>query len=187
MKDNRFLVGVPFLPAGERLHVPSSCRIFAVLPQPAPDGPTDGKNEPISGREKGYQDCTTTVPFIEGWIEQWYGYVPAWANDCENEAPVASWVEVNGTGDPASDAISWGALSSLVQVTVVPVFTVMVAGLNAKFLIVIAFAEAGGTGVAPAGWAGLWPEEQPAERLARSSMTSNAAMKGIRNCTDILA
>jgi hypothetical protein len=62
-------------------------------------------------------------------------------NVCEKEAPAASWGEVNGTGDPASDTTVCGTLSSLVQDTVVPVFTVRVAGLNAKSLIAITFKE----------------------------------------------
>ena len=62
---------------------------------------------------------------------------------------VASTGELNATGAPASDTISCDVPSSLVQVTVVPAFTVRVPGLKAKFRIVIAF-PADGAGVAPA-------------------------------------
>lgn len=106
---------------------------------------------------------------------------------CGYEAPVASWGEVNGTGDPASDTTVWGALSSLVQVTVAPVFIVSVAGLKAKFLMVIAFAEPDGEGVALAGCGGLWLEAQPAQRQASTSITVHAVRKGIPKCGGIYA
>jgi hypothetical protein len=31
-------------------------------------------------RKKSDFHCTMTVPFMDGWIEQWYVYVPGWAN-----------------------------------------------------------------------------------------------------------
>jgi hypothetical protein len=70
-------------------------------------------------------------------------------------APFASDSDVNATTDPGSDAILCGAPSWFIQVTVVPVFIVSVAGLNAKFLIVIEFNPASGVGVAGVVVAGL--------------------------------
>lgn len=73
----------------------------------------------------------------------------------EKDFPVESDDEENWTGAPASEAIWCGALSSLVQVTVVPALTVSVAGLNSKFLIVTASAGAAGDGVTVGEVAGL--------------------------------
>ncbi len=73
----------------------------------------------------------------------------------EKDIPVESGEDPNWTGTTASEAIWCGALSSLVQVTVVPALTVSVAGLNSKFLIVTAFAEAAGADVTVGEVAGL--------------------------------
>ncbi len=54
------------------------------------------------------------------------------------DAPVDSEPDENETGDPESEAIWWVGPSWFVQVTVVPVVIVTVAGPNAKFLMVIA-------------------------------------------------
>jgi len=93
-----------------------------------------------------------------------------------NDDPVASDGEVNGTGALASDTTVCGALSSLVHVTVVPAFTVSVAGLNAKLLIVIVSAGPAGTGIAGEGCAGVCDEEQPAARHARTSTTAHTIL-----------
>jgi hypothetical protein len=82
---------------------------------------------------------TVTVPVICGWIEQWYAYVPAFVNVCENDEPGASW--------PLSKLLSFAVTvcvteSLLVQVTLPPVLTVMLAGLKAKFAIVTALPPA---------------------------------------------
>ena len=79
------------------------------------------------------------------------GRDPGLSDVCIKETPVSSPGEVNRTGDPASDTTVCGARSSLVQVTVVPVLTVSIAGLKAKFLIAIVCGEPEGTGAIPAG------------------------------------
>lgn len=57
---------------------------------------------------------------------------------------------------PESEVTVWGTLSLLVQVTLVPVFTVIVEGLNEKLLMFIAATFAGGVaaGALGAGAAG---------------------------------
>jgi hypothetical protein len=95
--------------------------------------------------------CTTIVPVMDGWIEQWYGYVPARVKVNGNDAPFPIGGEINATGAPVSDTTVCEVPSLFVQVTVVPAFTVRVAGLNAKFLIATAFAAAAGAGVVAAG------------------------------------
>ena len=53
----------------------------------------------------------------------------------------------NATGEPGSEAIVCGAVSRLTHVTVVPVFTISVEGLNAKSLILTVDASPEGTRV----------------------------------------
>jgi len=65
-----------------------------------------------------------------------------------NDAPFAIEGEVNADGAPASDTTVCDVPSAFVQVTVVPAFTVRVAGLNAKFLMVIVFAPVAEAGEA---------------------------------------
>ena len=61
----------------------------------------------------------------------------------------------NATGEPGSEAIVCGAVSRLTQVTVVPVFTIRVLGLNAKSLILTVDPPPDGTWVVTvAGFAG---------------------------------
>jgi hypothetical protein len=104
-------------------------------------------------------------PVMDGWIEQWYVYVPGWVKVNEKDAPVASGSEEKDTGEPVSDAMAWVGLSLFIQVTVVPVFTVRVEGSNAKFLIVIVIPPVGaGCGVAADGAGEV---EQPAAMHAR--------------------
>jgi hypothetical protein len=106
-------------------------------------------------------------------------------------------LDENETGEPESEAIWWAGPSWFVQMTVVPVLIVTVAGLNAKFLMVIELdppeeagvviaivvtagdvvaAEVVVTCVVDAGVvgvgviAGLCGEVQPALKLARISM-----------------
>jgi hypothetical protein len=71
------------------------------------------------------------------------------------DAPFASDSDVNATIAPGSEAILCGAPSWLIQVTVVPVFIVSVAGLNAKFLIAIEFNPAAEVGIVGVDVAGL--------------------------------
>ena len=58
---------------------------------------------------------------------------------------------MNETGAPESETTACGTLSLLVQVTVVPDFTVSVAGVNANSLMAIVFPPGAGAGVAAAG------------------------------------
>ena len=61
----------------------------------------------------------------------------------------------NATGEPGSEAIVCGAESRLTHVTVVPVFTISVLGLNAKSLILTVDPPPAGTSVVTAaGFAG---------------------------------
>jgi hypothetical protein len=105
------------------------------------------------------------------------------------DAPLAMESEVNKTGYPESEAIACVTLSWFVHVTTDPVLTVSIAGLNAKFLIVIVFATAVGTGVTgvvAVGAAGLWYDEQPADRQARTSTTAHAQKNTKRDCVAII-
>jgi hypothetical protein len=75
-----------------------------------------------------------TVPVMSGWIVQMYRYVPALVNVTVYDCPLLS------VGDlivaPPCDVALCCTVSSLVKVTLVPGFTVRLAGENAKFLIV---------------------------------------------------
>ena len=93
------------------------------------------------------------------------------------DAPFASDSEVNATTDPGSEAIWCGAPSWFIQVTVVPVFIVSIAGLNAKFLIVISFNPVAGVRVVGVVVAGLWLEAQPENEQARTSRITHADEK----------
>lgn len=99
---------------------------------------------------------------------------------------MASDGEEKATGDPASEASWCGELSSLVQVTVVPAFTVSVDGLKAKFLIAMVFPPEAGVCVAAAEGAGPVEEEQPADRQARISSIAHADQNRVREWVDIL-
>ncbi len=83
---------------------------------------------------------TTIVPFMLEWIPQTYVYVPGVANVRVYVAPVAS---VALPVVPSSHFTLCEGASLLVQVTVVPDFTVRLAGANAKFWIVMALDAAG--------------------------------------------
>jgi hypothetical protein len=126
------------------------------------------------------------VPFIEGWIEQWYMYVPGWVNVKEKDAPGESGSEENAAGEPASETIVCVAPSLFTHVTPVPVFTVRVGGSNAKFLIEIVFpppVAAGGVVVAE----GAGEEEQPAAMQANITRTVHARPHTGREYTDIVS
>jgi hypothetical protein len=75
---------------------------------------------------------TTTVPFMLGWIEQWYGNVPAAVNVCENDFVGLMGLESHTF---VLDVDVCAVRSPLVHVTVVPAATVIEGGLKAKFLI----------------------------------------------------
>src|SRR5689334_5333820 len=70
------------------------------------------------------------VPCMEAWIEQWYLYVPALANVTVTVPPwEIAWS--NAIGESASLVTVCEPLAPF-QVTVVPAFTVSVAGENWK-------------------------------------------------------
>jgi len=89
---------------------------------------------------------TTTVPCIIGWIEQMYSNVPAFGKVNENVAPVPIPGEWNVV--PSPETTVCGSSSLFVQVTVVPAGIVMLAGANAKLLMVTVFAPAGASDAA---------------------------------------
>ena len=87
-------------------------------------------------------------------------------------------------GEPASETIAWGTESWFVHVTEVPVFTVSESGLNAKFLIAMAFpppGEAGGEGTDT----GACEEEQPATMQARTTRMMHAVQNARREYAGI--
>jgi len=87
---------------------------------------------------------------------------------------------LKATGAPGSDAIWWGALSWFVQVTVVPVLIVRVAGLKAKFLIAMWFDPPAGAWVACVVDGGLRAEVQPENEQEKTSMIAHSDQKIIR-------
>jgi hypothetical protein len=96
------------------------------------------------------------VAFMDGWITQWYEYVPGAVNVNWYDAPSGSGSEENATDEPVSEPIWWAVLSWFDHVTVVPVLIVSISGVNAKFLIMIMVAPVAGTEVvAPGVDAGL--------------------------------
>jgi hypothetical protein len=113
--------------------------------------------------------------------------VPACVKVIWYEAPFASESDVKATGDPASETMVCAAPSWFVQVTVVPVLTVMVAGLNVKSLIVTAFVPpaAAGTGVASPVVTGPVFDVQPANEPARISRMIHAAGNRSLACAGI--
>ena len=99
-------------------------------------------------------------------------------------APLASVSDLNAAGAPSAEVTVCGALSWFVHVTVVPGFTVRVAGLNAKFWMVTAAPLPEGAGaVAAEGCAGAAgpAEEQPADRAARIRRVAHAIRYPFRN------
>ena len=81
---------------------------------------------------------------------------------------------MNATTDPGSEAIVCGAPSWFIQVTVVPVFIVSVAGLNSKFLIMTEFNPAPGVRVAGVVVCGLCEDMQPENAQVRTSRITHA-------------
>lgn len=59
----------------------------------------------------------------------------------ENDAPVANASDLNRTGDPESETIVWSTPSRFVHETFDPGLMVNVAGLNAKFSMVMLLAS----------------------------------------------
>ena len=89
---------------------------------------------------------TTTCATIEGWIEQWYAYVPAFLNVIENVPPL----EIGPLSKLPASAVTVCVRPWFVQVTVIPALTVTASGLNAKSTIDTAFGAgvvAGAVGV----------------------------------------
>ena len=73
---------------------------------------------------------TTTVPFMNRWMEQWYVNVPALMNLKGNDVPVAITPESH---PGMSEVEVWLIASRLVQVTVSPTLIGVVGGLKAEF------------------------------------------------------
>jgi len=124
------------------------------------------------------------VPFIAGWIEQWYVYVPGRVKVKEKEAPAGSVSEENAAGDPSSETMVCVVPSLFTHVTPVPVLTVRAGGSNAKFLIEMVFpppVDAGG--VVPA--EGEGEEEQPAAMQAMITRTEHATQDTVREYANI--
>jgi hypothetical protein len=94
---------------------------------------------------------------------------------------------VNATGVPGSEATWWGAPSWFIQVTVVPVFIVRVAGLKAKFLIAIWFDPPAVAGVVGVVVGGLRAEVQPENEQVRTSMITHADQKITLECEVIVS
>jgi uncharacterized membrane protein len=122
-----------------------------------------------------------TVPVIPGCIEQWYGYVPGVVKVNEKLCPVASGSLLNSALSALVSVFAlttvWLTPSWFVQVTVVPLGTVTVCGLNAKFWMTTGTEPGCPEGVVVccvvitgievvAGVVDCWPE-QPARRTAR--------------------
>ena len=103
------------------------------------------------------------------------------------DAPYASDSDVNVTTDPGSDAIWCGALSWFIQVTVLPVFIVRVAGLKAKFLIVIVFDPPEEAGVIGVEVCGPGADVQPENEHARTIRIRHADQKARREYEDIVS
>src|SRR5437588_8798200 len=82
---------------------------------------------------------TTTVPFMKGWIMQWYVKVPGLSNFCWKVAPTATFLESH---TPVSSVTVCVTLSLFVHVTDWPGAMVMDCGAKAKLAIVTAFAPA---------------------------------------------
>src|SRR6266516_4586655 len=72
------------------------------------------------------------APIMCGCNEQKYSYVPGVVNVKENLSPVSSAFDLNSL---SLEATVCGASSSLIQVTVVPAFTVMRWGMKANWSI----------------------------------------------------
>jgi hypothetical protein len=86
------------------------------------------------------------VPTMEGWIEQWNGYVPGFENVKEYDPPLCSSFDANWTGELLSELTVWGALPWFTHETVEPAFTVSVDGEKTKSLIAITFDTPDGSG-----------------------------------------
>jgi hypothetical protein len=73
------------------------------------------------------------------WTRQWYVNVPAVEKTCENEPPGSMQAPVGQLGleskAPVSEVTLWITEPVLVQVTVVPAVTVIVAGEKPKSTI----------------------------------------------------
>src|SRR5262249_36700933 len=83
---------------------------------------------------------TTMTPVMCGCSEQKYAYVPGVVNVKANLSSVSSAFDLKSL---LLEVIVWGASSSLIQVTVVPAFTVMRWGTNANWSISTSAAAAG--------------------------------------------
>ena len=86
--------------------------------------------------------CTTTVPFMNEWMLQWYANVPALVNVNEREAPA---VITPVSHVPVSEVDVWLNASRFVHVTVSPTLIVVAAGANAEFWMFTADVAANAT------------------------------------------
>ncbi len=78
------------------------------------------------------QPFTTTVPVMNGWIAQWYAYVPAVRNVNENAPPGESVPLANAPALDVTVCCTWPAFF---HVTVVPTVTETEDGLNPKSMM----------------------------------------------------
>ncbi len=85
----------------------------------------------VGGAVVGVVPRTTMVPFIVGWIEQWYANVPATAN-ATVLVPPATICPVSANA-PLSDVAVWANGSMFRQVMLSPTLIVAVGGMNEKF------------------------------------------------------
>jgi hypothetical protein len=82
---------------------------------------------------------TTTCATIEGWIEQWYAYVPAFLKVIENVPPPG----IRLLSKLPSSAVTVWVRPWFVQVTVAPALTVTASGLKPKSTIDTVLGAAG--------------------------------------------
>jgi hypothetical protein len=111
------------------LEVVAAAEVPVLVPAPeepelpdVPEVPLD-EPEPLP-LEDGVVEaaCTTTVPFMNGWIAQMYANVPAVVNVCEPLWPVFS---VPVLKLPSLAVAVWGCLPLFVHVIVSPTWTVI--------------------------------------------------------------
>src|ERR1044071_4438508 len=122
----------------------------------------------------------TILAFMKGWIWQWYGNVPALLSVIVFDEPGSRSPVSNA---PPSAVIVWVVLSLLVTVTLAPVLTSSVEGLNLKSWIVTAseppVAEAGLDGCCAAGVESLLLDPPQAETRAAIASVITRRGRGI--------
>jgi len=126
---------------------------------------------------------TTTCATIEGWIEQWYAYVPAFLKVIENVPQLEIWPL---SKLPAS-AVTVCVRPWFVQVTVVPALTVTASGLNAKSTIDTMLVAAGVAAAAGVADAATGDELATGDGLASSDAGALVAGDRVDELTDCAA